>query len=59
MLDLEQEREKHGRVDRLAILRHAQRLKAICGQEHAIKVLEETMQDVSSPNIFADLHIGR
>ena len=59
MLDLEQEREKHGHIDRLAILRHARRLKAICGQGHAIKVLEEAMRDVSSPSIFSDLHIGR
>lgn len=59
MLDLEEEREKHGRIDRLAILRHAQRLKAICGQDHAMQVLEETMRDVSSPELFQELQISR
>ena len=58
-VDLEQEREKHAHADELAILRHAQRLKAIRGQERAIQVLEEAMRDVSSPSIFSDLHIGR
>ncbi len=57
--DLEQEREKHARADELAILRHAQRLKAIRGQERAIKVLEEIIRDVASPSIFSDLQIGR
>ena len=58
-VDLEQEREKHARTDELAILRHAQRLKAIRGQERAIQALEEAMRDVSSPSIFSDLHISR
>ena len=57
--DLEQEREKHARADELAILRHAQRLKAIRGQERAIKVPEEIIRDVASPSIFSDLQIGR
>lgn len=57
--DLEQEREKHARADELAILRHAQRLKAIRGQERTVKVLEEIIRDVASPSIFSDLQIGR
>jgi hypothetical protein len=57
--DLEQEREKQACADELAILRHAQRLTAILGQERAIQVLEQTIIDVSSPSIFSDLHIGR
>ncbi len=55
--DLETEQEKHARADELAILRHAQRLKAIRGQERALQVLEETMRDVSSPSLLSD--IGR
>lgn len=49
------EREQQGRVDELAILRHAERLKVICGRERAIKVLEETLREVSLPNLLSDL----
>jgi hypothetical protein len=57
--DLEQEREKHARADELAILRHAQRLRAIRGRERAIRVLEETIQEVSSPELLSEFQIGR
>jgi hypothetical protein len=57
--DLEREQEKHARLDELAILRHAQHLKAIRGRERAIQVLEEAIRDVSSPDLFSDFHIGR
>jgi 3-methyladenine DNA glycosylase Tag len=57
--DVEQESEKHARADELAILRHAQRLKAIRGRARAIQVLEETMRDVSSPSLLSEFHIGR
>ena len=57
--DLEQEMEKHARADELAILRHAQRLRAIRGRDRAIQVLEETKRDVSSPDLLSDFHIGR
>jgi hypothetical protein len=57
--DLEQEKEKHARVDELAILRHAQRLRAIRGRDRAIQVLEETMRDVLSPDLLSDFQIGR
>ena len=57
--DLEQERDKHARTDELAILRHAQRLRAIRGRERAIQVLEETIRDVSSPDLLSEIQIGR
>lgn len=57
--DVEQENEKHARADELAILRHAQRLRAIRGRDRTIQVLEETMRDVSSPDLLSDFHIGR
>ena len=57
--DLEQEKEKHARVDELAILRHAQRLRAIRGRDRAIQVLEETKRDVLSPDLLSDFQIGR
>jgi hypothetical protein len=57
--DLDQEREKHARADELAILRHAQRLRAIRGRQRAIEVLEETIRDVSSPDLLTEFQIGR
>ena len=57
--DVEQEKEKHARADELAILRHAQRLRAIRGRDRAVQVLEETMRDVASPDMLSDFHIGR
>ncbi len=57
--DLEQERDNHARTDELAILRHAQRLRAIRGRERAIQVLEETIRDVSSPDLLSEIQIGR
>ena len=58
--DVEQERENHARVDELAILRHAQRLRAIRGRERTIQVLEEAIQDVSGPDLLSEFQqIGR
>jgi hypothetical protein len=42
------ERELQGRADQLAILRHAERLKVICGRERAIRALETTLHDIRS-----------
>lgn len=58
--NLEQERDNHARADELAILRHAQRLRAIRGRERAIQVLREAIQDVSAPDLLSEFHqIGR
>jgi len=57
--DVERENDRHARADELAILRHAQRLRAIRGRDRTIQVLEETMRDVSSPDLLSDFHIGR
>jgi hypothetical protein len=56
--DVVSERELQARVDELGILRHAERLKVICGPERAIRVLETTLQEIRSPHLLSDLWIG-
>lgn len=51
----ESERELQARADELGILRHAERLKVIGGRERVIKALEETLREVSLPNLLSDV----
>ena len=50
--DLEQERQARARIDELAILRHAQHLKAIEGKDRAIQALQNAIEEISSEDIF-------
>jgi hypothetical protein len=50
--DVEQERQARARLDELAILRHAQHLKAVEGQDRAIQALEAAIDEISSADIF-------
>ena len=50
--DLEQERQARARIDALAILRHAQHLKAIEGRDRAIQELQAAIGEISSADIF-------
>ena len=56
-LDVELECERQGAADELAILRHAERLKVICGVDRAASVLEATLREVRSPNLLSDFGI--
>jgi hypothetical protein len=50
--DSEQERQARARMDELAILRHAQHLKAVEGKDRAIQALQEAIREISSEDIF-------
>ena len=50
--DSEQERQARARMDELAILRHAQHLKAVEGKDRAIRALQEAIREISSEDIF-------
>ncbi len=50
--DLEQERQARARIDELAILRHAQHLKAVLGRERAEQALQAALREISSEDIF-------
>ena len=50
--DLEQERQARAHIDELAILRHAQHLKAIEGRDSAIQALQAAIGEISSVDIF-------
>ena len=50
--DQEQERQARGRIDELAILRHAQHLKAILGRDRAKQALQAALREISEFNIF-------
>jgi hypothetical protein len=50
--DLEQERQTRARIDELAILRHAQHLKAVLGRDRAEQALQAALREISEPNIF-------
>jgi hypothetical protein len=50
--DLEQERQARARLDELAILRHAQHLKAVLGRDRAEQALQAALREISESNIF-------
>jgi hypothetical protein len=50
--DLEQERQARARIDELAILRHAQHLKAVLGRDRAEQALQAALREISESNIF-------
>jgi hypothetical protein len=50
--DPEQERQARARIDELAILRHAQHLKAVLGRERAEQALQAALREISESNIF-------
>ena len=50
--DLEQERQARARLDELAILRHAQHLKAVLGRDRAEQALQAALREISEFNIF-------
>ena len=50
--DLEQERQASARLDELAILRHAQHLKAVLGRDRAEQALQAALREISESNIF-------
>ena len=50
--DLGQERHARARIDELAILRHAQHLKAVLGRERAEQALQAALREISESNIF-------
>ena len=50
--DLEQERQARARIDELAILRHAQHLKAVVGRDRAEQALQAALREISESNIF-------
>ena len=51
--DLEQERQARARIDELAILRHAQNLKAVLGRDRAEQALQAALREISSEDILA------
>jgi hypothetical protein len=57
--ELDVEREMQGRADQLAILRHAERLKVLCGRERAIRALEAALQELSSHQLYLDECLGK
>jgi hypothetical protein len=50
--DQDQDRQDRARMDELAILRHAQHLKAILGRERAEQALQAALREISESNIF-------
>jgi hypothetical protein len=50
--DLKQERQTRARIDELAILRHAQHLKAVLGRDRAEQALQAALREISSTDIF-------
>ena len=45
--DVEHERKARARIDELAILRHAQHLKAILGRDRAEQALQAALREIS------------